>query len=205
MARTDSVTLSDYKVTTAYVLQMDETIKPEWECQLNLLAYLIKTNKPTAKIKGLQTVAIVRDWQRTQARMDPLYPQAPVVVLKVPLWSLKRQEAYLRERVRLHREAEMLHAIDMPLPECSDEERWVRDTTWAVTKGEGKKASRVYDTEAEAEADLSQRKPGYIVIHRPGKAVRCDGNFCGVAEWCDQWQRQRPKERDDAQLEPEAG
>lgn len=192
----DAVSISDYKVTTAYVLTMDETVKPEWERQLNLLAYLVMMNKPVT-IKDLSIIAIVRDWQRTQAQMDPMYPAAPVVRLKVPVWSLARMESYAKERVRLHREAEMLHAIDLPLPECSDEERWVRNTSWAVMKEGSKKASRVYDSEEEAEADVTERKkPGYKVVFRPGKPVRCDGNYCNVAEWCDQWQAIKEKQRE---------
>jgi len=107
----------------------------------------------------------------------------------VPLWSMKRQETYLRDRVRLHRASEMLLEIDEPLPECSDEERWLRNSKWAVVKSGSKKAARVYDTKEDADDDLKARKDGYAVEHRPGKPVRCDGNYCGVAEWCDQWAR----------------
>lgn len=185
-----SVSLSDYKVTTAYALMQDETVKPEWVNQLNLLAYLVTVTK-TVRVKDLSVVAIVRDWQRNQAAMDPLYPVAPVVKLRVPLWSEVRQHRYLEERVRLHRNSEMMHQIGSPLPECSDEERWTRDNKWAVIKEGAKKAARVFSNEVEAEADLEGRKSGYGVQFRPGKSVRCEGNYCGVAEWCDQWQRIR--------------
>ena len=184
----DGIHISDYKVTTAFALAQDETVKPEWEAQLNLLAWLAHTSKKE-HVKSLQIVAIVRDWQRSMAAADPSYPAAPVIKLRVPLWSMKRQETYLRDRVRLHRASEMLLEIDEPLPECSDEERWLRNSKWAVVKSGSKKAARVYDTKEDADDDLKARKDGYAVEHRPGKPVRCDGNYCGVAEWCDQWAR----------------
>jgi hypothetical protein len=128
------------------------------------------------------------------AAADPLYPVAPVVRLKVPLWSLKRQESYLRERVRMHRASEMLHEIGEPLPECSEEERWQRGNKWAIVKVGSKKAVRVYDNAEDADDDLKARKTGYHIEHRPGKSVRCDGNYCGVAEWCDQWAKMQEKD-----------
>jgi hypothetical protein len=185
-----SVTISDYKVTTAYALTQEGGVKPEWVQQLNLLAYLVHHNK-IVRVKELQVVAIVRDWQRSQAAIDPLYPIAPVVRLKVPLWSLKKQEAYLYERVGLHRETQMLMELGEELPECTDEERWMHGHTWAIMKAGGKKATKVYDNEAEALADLKDRKPGYNAEFRPGKSVRCEGNYCGVAEWCSQWKKLR--------------
>jgi hypothetical protein len=186
-----SVTISDYKVTTAFALMKDEIIKPEWEQQLNLLAYLVHHNK-LVTIRELQVVAIVRDWQRQQAATDPLYPVAPVVKLRVPCWSLKRQEHFLRERVALHRLTEMLHELDEPLPECSDEERWTRESKWAVMKNDNTKASKVFDNEPAATAyvqDKDKGKDRFVVQSRPGKAVRCEGDYCGVAKWCDQYQR----------------
>lgn len=191
-----SVTISDYKVTTAYALMaQDEPVKAEWMNQLNLLAYLIHHNK-VVRIKELQVVAIIRDWQRTQAQTDPLYPNAPVVKLKVPLWSTQKQEAYLMERVRLHREAEMLMELDQPLPECNDSERWERDHKWAVMKAAAKKASKVFDNEKEAAAYAESKGNMFTVEHRPGKSVRCEGNYCGVAEWCEQFQRTKEKQDD---------
>lgn len=194
----DGLVLSDYKVTTAFAL-MQEEVKPEWINQLNLLAYLVHCNKPEFRIAALQIVAIVRDWQRTQAAMDAMYPVAPVVRLKVPLWSVKRQENYLRERVRLHRETEMLHEIGVPLPYCSDEERWMRDSKWAVIKEGSKKAARVFFNEAEAKEHLKERKNGYKVEFRPGKSVRCDGDYCGVAKWCEQWRHMKEHDNDQAE------
>jgi hypothetical protein len=193
----DAISISDYKVTTAFALTVnDGDAKDEWEAQLNLLGYLVLRNKQVV-LKELAVIAIVRDWQRTQAAIDPMYPQAPVVKIKVPIWSMARQENFLKERIRLHRETEMLHDIGAPLPECSDEERWMRGHKWAITKIGGVKATRVYDTEAEANTDFASRKAGAFQIEkRPGKNVRCEGDYCQVSAWCEQFARL--KEQDNA-------
>lgn len=204
----EGITVSDYKVTTAYALMQEGGVKPEWVEQLNLLALLIAVNKDVRVKANLQIVAIVRDWQRTQAAIDPLYPQAPVVKLNVPLWSMAKQKTFLRDRIRLHRESEMLYDVGIALPYCTDEERWMRDSKWGVIGPKAKKAARVYDNEQDAKDDLAARKPGYRIEYRPGKSVRCDGNFCGVAQWCEQWAaiKAEAKENDNDQaVDEEAG
>ena len=182
--------LYDYKVTSAYALTLgDGEAKTEWEQQLNVLSYLITKVKGVAP-HSLAVIAIIRDWQRSQV-FNENYPKAPVVKIPVKRWPTGEQERYVRERVRLHRNAEMMMDLDQGLPECSAEERWARDHTWAVIKEGGKKAAKVYDTEEEAQADHSQRRPGYEVVFRVGKSVRCEGDYCGVSKWCHQWKQMK--------------
>ena len=62
----------------------------------------------------------------------------------------------------------------------------------AVKKEGRKTAIRVYDTEAEATAHLGEldaKEKAFIEI-RKGEPVRCTGNFCGVAAWCSQYQKE---------------
>lgn len=192
-----TVSVSDYKVTTAIGIMSEETVKAEWEGQLNLLAFLLVKNRPDWTVKDLSVIAIIRDWQRSQAAIDPLYPVAPIVRIKVPLWSMKKQTTFLRERVAEHRAAAMLHELGEEMPECSDADRWMRNSTWAIMKQGGKKAARVYDTEHEALDDIAGRKAGYCVVYRPGKSVRCEGNYCGVNQYCDQWARMKTAQAQD--------
>ena len=46
---------------------------------------------------------------------------------------------------------------------------------------------RVLDSEAEAKALLLKEKEGYVIEVREGKASRCEGNYCNVAEFCSQY------------------
>lgn len=181
-----SIDITDYKVISTYTLMKDgDGTKPEWEQQLNIQAHLVEESKGIP-VTSLNICAIVRDWQRSKAQVDPLYPPAPVVMVPIPLWSKEEREFYLKSRVQAHREAEMLIELGLPLPECSAHDRWEIGTKWAVKKKGGKRAVRTLPSLEEAEAILSTM-PDHIIEHRPGRSARCEGNFCGVADWCDQF------------------
>jgi len=120
----------------------------------------------------------------------PSYPQAPIQVIAIPMWSTERAEAYIKERINLHRDAKVNADWDEELPLCTEDERWVRETKYAVKKEGRKTAVRVFDTEEEAQALLAEmpvKDKGFIET-RKGEAVRCTGNFCGVNQWCTQYQ-----------------
>lgn len=175
------VFLNDYKVTSAFVVKKE---KAEWEQQLNLLAYLMYVNK-AIRVDGLAIIAIVRDWSRAQAKDSPDYPQSPIVRIDLPLWTLADQAAYAAERVNVHRHTEMLMELGEPLPECSKEDRWEREGSWAVTKAGNKRPTKVFDNQDDAEAFAT--KGDYTIEHRPGESVRCANDYCRVAAFCSQW------------------
>ena len=182
----DGTVITDYKFTSAWALMND---KPEWEQQQNIYKYLVERVKKQP-VKKLEICALIRDWSRRDAMNKPSYPQAPIQVIAIPMWSTERVEEYIRERINLHRDAKVNVDWDEELPLCTDEERWVRETKYAVKKEGRKTAVRVFDTEEEAQALLTEmpvKDKGFIEI-RKGEAVRCTGNFCGVNQWCTQYQ-----------------
>lgn len=168
-------TLSDYKVTS----QWADLSKPDWLMQLNFLALLLQENGHA--VKKLEIAAIFRDWSKTRAKADPDYPQLPVALAPFPLWDHADALAKLKERIGIHRAAEY------ELPDCTDEERWYRDTQWAVMKPGNKKATALHPLKGQAEADAANRGKQYIVEQRPGVNVRCE-NYCEAADFCSQWQ-----------------
>jgi hypothetical protein len=185
----DGITITDYKFTSAWALMND---KPEWEQQQNIYKYLVERVKKKP-VKGLKICALIRDWSRRDAQNKADYPQAPIQVIDIPMWTFDRTEAFIKERVEMHRDSKVSADWGEELPLCSDEERWVRPTTYAVKKEGRKTAVRVYDTEEEALAllsDMPEKDKGFIEI-RKGEAVRCTGNFCGVSQWCSQFQNQK--------------
>jgi hypothetical protein len=111
--------LTDYKCTSVYAIGTD---KPEWEEQLNLYAWLWR--KHGHEIERLRILTILRDWRRSEADKKFDYPQAPVVSIDIPLWGFVRQSDFVAQRVELHQEA--MANPDGDLPECSDEDRWLR-------------------------------------------------------------------------------
>lgn len=186
------VDISDYKVVSTYTIQKEEgEATKEWEQQQNIYRWLVEKNKPDIKVRSINIIVIIRDWQRAKTA-DPLYPIAPVMRIQVPMWSMEDTENYIRTRIAIHREAELLMDVGMELPECTDEERWERGSYWLVRKLGGKRATKKLSTEAEAEAFMSTLPDGeYEIVHKPGKSFRCEGNFCRVAPWCSQFQRMK--------------
>lgn len=176
------VVITDYKFTSAWALRQD---KPEWEAQQNIYAWLVSKVKGRP-VKSVRICALIRDWSRREAAINPDYPQAPIQVIELPLWPLDKTESYVRDRIELHREAKVRGDWNEDLPPCTQEDRWVRETKYAVKKEGRKIAVRVLDNEADAKV-LAEEVKGFVEI-RNGEAVRCTGNFCGVNQWCKQYQ-----------------
>ena len=182
----DGTVITDYKFTSAWALMND---KPEWEQQQNIYKYLVERVK-RVPVKKLEICALIRDWSRRDAMNKPSYPQAPIQIINIPIWTHDRVEAFIKERIDLHRDSKVNADWGEELPLCTEEERWVRETKYAVKKEGRKTAVRVYETEEEAKALLEEmpaKDKGFIEI-RKGEAVRCTGNFCGVNQWCSQYQ-----------------
>lgn len=188
----DDVIIHDYKTTSTYAIM--DGHKEEWETQLNLYALLVEANKKV-RVTKLRIVAILRDWSGAQAKRDAMYPQTPIVVLDIPLWSFDERVAYARGRIAAHREARFADRMGDDLPECSDQERWVKESSWAVMKEGNKKASKVFDNEAEAVALITEKGKGYSVEYRPGASTRCQ--YCGCNPWCGQYAAMAQKDNPD--------
>lgn len=184
--------LQDYKLTSAWSVKGG--VKPEWEAQLNLGRLLIEHEEPTLKITKLQAVAILRDWSKLEARRDPEYPQSQVVVIDVPLWDREKAMRYLNDRVTLHQQARVT------LPQCSQEERWAKPAKYALMKVGGKRAVKLYDTEAEARAHASVDPKNLRVEVRPGESTRCEA-YCSVAQFCTQYQQEKAANQPQAEKE----
>ena len=176
----DGVVITDYKFTSAYSV-MNE--KKEWEEQLNLYKWLVESVK-RIPVKGLRICALIRDFSRHDRREN--YPDAPIHMVDIPMWDSVTAEAFVRSRLQLHTEAKFADAMEEPLPPCSAEERWFSETTYAVKKEGRKTAVRVFKTIEEAQ-ELAAKEKGYVET-RAGEPRRCTGNFCGVAEFCEQYQ-----------------
>ena len=184
----DGVIISDFKVTSVWSVVFD---KSSWHKQLNVYAYLVRKAKGQS-IKKLQIVALLRDWVRRKAEQGGDYPSAPIVVIDIPLWSDEKQDAYVESQIKMHIEATN---TDKPLISCTSEEMWEKETVYAVMKKGRKSAVRLYKTEPEAEERVTKegshhpsRSINHYVEIRKGEKTRCKGDWCGVSQWCDQYQ-----------------
>lgn len=176
----DGIIISDYKVTSAWSV-MNE--KEDWHRQLNIYAWLVETTKKQ-HVKKLQIVAIIRDWAAREAKIKPEYPQAPVVIVDIPLWPMETRQEFIEDRLSMHADAYYMQVMDDKLPECSPSDMWERPTMYAIKKEGGVKAKKVFATKEEAEEALT---PGHFIEERKGERVRC-ANYCAVSGFCDQYQ-----------------
>lgn len=174
------ITIYDYKFTSAWAVMQE---KEEWIQQLNIYKWLVETVKQR-KVVGLKICAMVRDYSKHDLR--EAYPAAPICVIDIPLWDSVKTEMYIRERLEMHRESKMRADFEEDLQNCSNEERWMSETTFAVKREGRKTAIRVFKTIEEA-TDLAEKEKGYVET-RLGEPRRCTGDFCGVSQWCAQYQ-----------------
>lgn len=178
--------LTDWKNMSAWGIVFGDVT--DVTAQLNVYATMYRAHGFT--VTGLQRIAFLRDWSRRQAQRDAQYPQQPVVVTPISLWSVQDTAAYIMERVALHQAAHT--------PPCTAGDRWEKPTTYAVMKNDNKRAARVLESALDAAQWIHQQKPGpkYAVVTRPGEQTRCQ-SYCrvgGANNWCPQWTALRPTE-----------
>jgi hypothetical protein len=185
----DGIIVSDYKTTSAWAVINE---KQDWHNQLNSYAYLVEAAKKTP-VKKLQIVAIVRDWNRREAATREGYPTGPIVVIDIPLWSFADREAYVRGRISLHGNGFFETETGGEVSDCTSDEMWERQTSYALKKEGNVRAKSVHQTEEDAAAALAnaeksaKKNEKFLVEVRPGERVRCQ-SFCQVSPYCSQHQ-----------------
>lgn len=178
--------LDDYKFVKSWKFTMDD-----WEsveAQLNVCAELMRRNGYV--VDEIRAVAFILDWM-DGATMREGYPQQPIIVKTMKLWTREFVQEYIESRLKAHAE---------DMPECSSKEMWARGEAWAVMKKGRKSALKVESAKSDAaywalengyaEPDAAgsvKLHSGIYIEHRKPKYVRCE-KFCPVAEYCSQYQ-----------------
>ncbi len=183
----DGVIVSDYKVTSVWSVIND---KQEWHKQLNCYAWMVRHAKQLP-VKQLRIIAILRDWSRRKAEEGGNYPDSPIKMITIPMWSESDQDNYVQERVALHQEADFEFATGGELPKCDAHERWDKPTVFAVQKKGRVRAIKLHTVEDDAVAHAESLGAGHFVDKRTGESTRCLQNWCRVNEWCEQWKESK--------------
>jgi hypothetical protein len=193
--------LHDFKITSVYVLKdavNNGRVKHEWECQLNVYAYLLQL--VGIKVSSICLEIIGRDWRQSEAMREHDYPSSQFHAQKVPMWDMQETKEYIEERVKLFEKCEKMK--DSDLPHCSESERWADPDRWAVVKVNGKVGVQGYKkalpkasgfrTRADALAFLSNRKDHkeLEIEYRKGESRRCERGYCKAAPFCSQYQEE---------------
>lgn len=184
--------LVDFKLTKAWSWVFGG--RDEWTAQMNVTAEIMEQNG--IPVKEILLCLFIRDWNRNQlkAKGPEDYPPADIQELAVELWPREQRQAYIRERIRQHREAEKL--TDQTLPVCTEQERWADSSVWVVTKKSYKPLESGYrravkhgkkETQEEAEEmaralNEEKKTEEHIVEYKRGESRRC--KTCSVWKFC---------------------
>jgi len=190
--------VEDYKVTTVY--KVTKGNYDDWEAQLNIYALLlINAGFP---VDELQINAILKDFSRKDmiqwrknASNDSYYPDCPVARVNIPLWKPLDTLKFLITKIEDQMQVEELQDAEeiFAIRPCTLEEKWQKPTRYALMKKGGKRASSVFDTEAEAEGASIAKGREYFVEIRPGYAIRCE-EYCSVRDFCAQYKAENENE-----------
>ena len=178
-----SIVISDYKTCGVWAVMSE---KDEWVKQLNLYRWLVEKEKKTP-VARLEIVAIIRDWSRRESGYRAGYPDAPIKVIPIEMWSMGDAEAYIRNRIHLHAEAMLADQLGEPLPLCGDDEMWAKPAVWALKKVGASRAKSLHYDEQSANSALESAGKGYEIEFRRGERTRCQ-SYCNVSEFCSQFQ-----------------
>jgi len=202
--------LCDYKTTSGFSLLKEPLGKDSWHQQLNMYAEIARVNG--FKVKGLEVVAVIRDWSLSGVKRHPKYPKAAVQVIDIPIWDQEKIIPYMNQRVEAHRAEDV--------PQCSSSERWERLGVYAVHTvatpgsakaaafGDGhisKRALRLFETRRDADkfvCDEEKKQKNmtkeFTIVQRPSTQIRCE-SYCSVSEYCEQWKeiKQNQGEKND--------
>ncbi len=115
----ESGTLRDFKFTTSWAFMANREPKEEWIAQLNMQKLLVEANTKH-KVKSLEIVGLLRDWQIRDADKNKNYPQVSVAVMPIPIWETAQTHLFVIQKME-----EKLAALES-LPQCSSQETWGR-------------------------------------------------------------------------------
>lgn len=170
--------VTDYK--TASVWKVVFKSFDDWKRQGEIYAWLMKENG--LEVKKCRFIAMMRDWSVGEAERKPDYPQSQVHIFEFDIGEKELEEG---KRLAYEKANAVLQAIklsDDEVPPCSSEERWEKDTTWAVKKEGRKTALKVCDTQKDAEEYLKGVDKGFIE-ERKGECGKCK-RYCICKDFC---------------------
>lgn len=168
--------ISDWKMTSTWKVINQKY--DDWETQLNCYAHLARHNG--YKVSKLEIVAVLRDYRKSANTKN--YPSSPIQVIRIPVWTNKRANLYIRDRVQLHQDT----LSGSAKTKCTDEERWYTGDSFALMKKGNKKATKIFKTKEEA----GKIGKDYTLEFRKGVYNRCE-KYCEVSSFCQQYKEEQ--------------
>jgi hypothetical protein len=181
--------LYDIKACKVWKTTFDPDMK-DWHEQQNIYAYLL--NERGIAVKSVNILAVYMDWIASSAVRDRRYPQYPIVLYPLRLWSREEQHEFIQRRLDMHVAVE--NVPDDDLPSCTREERWERfqdgsQVQYALMKDP--KAKRAMKVESTMD-DIIKYAQGAKVTGesfievRYARRKRCE-QYCSINEYCNHY------------------
>lgn len=192
----EGITLEDYKTTKAMAIKFADTTS-KWEEQLAGYCALLQFTEGII-VRRVRIIALLKDWSEMEAKRNEDYPDAPVAVLE---WKFEDEQiAKVWEKMQHRFWAQYAASLmeDDEIAPCSFEERWAKESRYAIVRAGATKATKVCATRDEA-LQLIKTKFGpelYGVEERLGEDTKCL-YFCKAKEFCSYY-----KEHYKIQLKP---
>lgn len=181
-------TVTDYKSCSVWKTQVGDF--EDWRLQTLMYCWILRQLGFNAR-RG-EVVAIMRDHNKRKATYDSDYPQHPVLKLdwEFDTTDFKKIEEHIKQWFLEVKE--QISKDDYELIECKPDNRWHKPDKWAVIRDGKSSASRVFESEDEAN-DLCakymlKKKVPYHVEHRQGEDTKCIG-YCSVSQFCPHWNK----------------
>jgi len=172
--------LRDWKVTSAWTIVYGSKLE-DWTIQLN--AYRRMLEQMGHEVKGMEVIAILRDWTKSKAKDSDTYPQAQVQVVKID--KLDDIDALIADR--LDELEHCANLFDDELPYCTNKDKWQDDDKYAVMMKGKKRAVKLHTNIIDAEEHAAN--VGGYVEERKGYPRRCL-EYCPVREFCNQFKEE---------------
>ena len=119
--------LQDWKLTSGTNMMYPKT---DFERQLNVLRYILLRNGwKVAKGEGMEDVYLFPHLDKTKMN-NPKYPREHALTVPVEEMDLAEVEDMIRNKIRAQLTEK--EKPDHELTPCTDEERWIRDTSWSI-------------------------------------------------------------------------
>jgi hypothetical protein len=167
--------IEDWKITSKYTVRFNK-YKPEWEKQLNVLAWLLRAND--LSVKELRIHAILRDWLKSDGLKHD-FPDRPFVSFDIPLWSNEEADEYIKGRVALFKYYLSRPVFDLPV--CSEEGRWNSGITYKVYGANKARSLKNFTNMDEANAYAEGKAVEVVAVQ--GEDKRCK-EYCNLKEVC---------------------
>ena len=187
----DTFTLQDWKLTSASNMMYP---KDAYEMQLNVLRFILMRNN--YRVDKLENIYLFPHLDKAKMNMKG-YPQTNALPVDVKLKPISEVEKYIKNRLRVQLTESKKE--DRELTPCTDEERWVRNSYWAIytrKKGGKKGVLQDFSSRAASRADTKKEliewrkannheKENVEYRHFKGTPIAC--SFCQAKVVCKQY------------------